>query len=298
MAKMKKGVLFTLGILMLVTIVFSLAILLFRNTQSMENRFSELVLLDQLSGFDGMLQNNVRDINAYESGLAITVSKDSVSFTEAFPRSERFAEVMEEYKDYIETNYSAAPKITFDDNKFSEIKTNQLMYIMPYRILYEHDNGFRGSGYSGDNYILDPGTNYDKILEYNISFKVDAVSATLSQETIHSGDLLLHVKITSQGGSLLYSQEWKIDPEFVNILSMDMFEAGGLDAGDINIKVGHQASLDINYPESITRTSVLEIALTEPGAQEGPVEVKYDEDLFTINFEEAKLMKKGTVKLA
>lgn len=295
---MKKGVLFTLGITMMVTIVFSLAVLLFHNTQSMEERFSELALLNSLSDFGSMIQNNIRDINDYESGMSIKVGDNNVSFTEAFPRSTRFAEVMEEYKEYIETNYSAAPKITLDDAKMSEIKDKQVMYIMPYRIRYEHDNGFRGSGYSGESYELVPGTNYNRISEYNVSLKIDAVSAALDEETTVAGNFILHTKINSQGGGLLYFQKWEINPGFENTIKIDLLGAGGAEIGNVNLRVGPEAYLDVDPPASITRTSILEIALTEPGATEGPMEVKYDEDLFTIHFEEAKLIKKGTVKLA
>ncbi|MDP2906813.1 MAG: hypothetical protein Q8O03_02635 [Nanoarchaeota archaeon] len=300
MAKMKKGVLFTLGITMLVTIVFSLAVLLFHNTQSMEERFSELVLLDRISDCDGMVQSNIRDINAYESGLYITVGNNNVSFTEAFPRSDKFAEVMEEYEDYMKTNYTAA-NITFDDTKMSQIKDKQLMYIMPYRIRYEHDNG-----YPGEAYVLVPGTNYNKISGYNITLKVNAVSAALSlpETTITQGGTFdLGIYIKSSSGTTLYAQEWTDinhkDPSPETTVKINIFNAQGTDIGDIIIKVKPEAYLDVDPPASITKTSILEIALTEPGAQEGPVEVKYDpEGIFTIHFEEAKLIKRGTVKLA
>lgn len=301
---MKKGVLFTLGITMLVTIVFSLAVLLFHNTQSMEKRFSELALLNSVSDYDSMIQSNIRDINTYESGLYITAGSNNVSFTEAFPRSDNFAEVMEEYEDYIKKNYTAA-NITFDETKMTEIKTNQLMYIMPYRVLYEHDNGFHGSGYSGESYVLDPGTNYDNILGYNITLKVNAVSAALSlpETTITQGGTFdLGIYIKSSSGTTLYAQEWTDinhkDPSPETTIKINIFNSQGTDIGDIIIKVKPEAYLDVDPPTGITKTSILEIALTEPGAQEGPVEVKYDEDLFTIHFEEAKLLKKGTVKLA
>lgn len=292
---MKKGVLFTLGILMLVTIVFSLALLLFHNTQSMETRFSELALSDRLLDFDGMIQNNIKDINDYESGLFTTVGNDSVSFTESFPRSARFADVMADYEDYIEENYNISPKITLDDAKLSQITTNQIMYIMPYNIKYEHD------GFLSESYELEPGTNYNKVSEYNISLKVNAVSAALDGDTLDIDtdpeDVKLYIKITSQEGSLLYAQEWKIDPNYdKNVVNINLFGTGGGYIEDVNVKVGPQSYLEVDPPASITRTSTLEIALTEP--TDKPIEVKYDEDLFTIHFEESKLIKKGTVKLA
>lgn len=290
MAKMKKGVLFTIGTLMLVTIVFSLAILLFHNTQSMENRFSELVLMDRLSDFDGMIQNNIKDVNAYESGLIITLTNNTVGFTESFPRSSRFSDVMTDYENYIEESYNASPKITFDDTEMSHIKDEQLMYIRPHNIMYEHHNGFPGESYKLE-------TSSENVLEYNISIAVDAVSAASGTETKHDGSFTTNIRITTAGGLLLHAREWKVDPDQTNTIEINLLNAQGQETGDIDIQVGsteYYAYLEVNSEK--TRTSALDIKLQEPANE--PIEIRYPEDLFTINFEESKLVKKGTVKLA
>lgn len=286
---MKKGVLFTLGILMLVTIVFSLAILLFHNAQSTEQRFSELALLDRLSDFDGMIQNNIKDINTYEAGLFITVGNDSVSFTESFPRSSRFADVMTDYKSYIEENYDALPKITFDDAKISQIKNSQLMYITPYNIMYEHHNGF-----PGESYKLEPSSS--NVLSYNVSLTVNAVSIQ-DPELADTGTFKVQLNIIPYEGGFPYIHEWKINPDIENTAEINLLGTGGLEIGDINLQVGsgeYYAYLDVESEK--TRVSILEIELQEPANE--PIEIKYSENLFTINFEESKLIKKGTVKLA
>lgn len=286
---MKKGILFTFGIVMLVLVIFSLAILIFHNTQSMGDRFSELVLLDKLSDFDSMIQNNIKDINSYESGLFIDVGNDSVIFSESFPRSSRFADVITEYKNYIEEEYISFPNITFDNTIINQIKNNQLMYIMPYNILYEHDGGF-----PGESYKLEPSN--DKVLGYNILLKVDANSIELPM-LMDTGTFPVKINITFENGGAPQSLTWDVNPNMANTIEINLLDSGGLEIGDINIQAGsnsYYAYLDVDSER--TRTSVLEIGLEEPTNEH--IEIKYPENLFTIFFEEYELIKKGTVKLA
>lgn len=284
---MKKGIFFTLGITILVITVFSLAVLLFHDVQSTENRFSELALFDRVSDFDGMIQNNIRDINYYESGLGITVYNDSVVFTESFPRSARFADVMTDYKNYIEEIYNSSPKITFDETKLSQIKNNQLMYIMPYNILYEHDSGF-----TQESYKLEPNSN--DVLGYNISLDLNAASAEPFM-LMDTGSFPATIKLTFYGESP-QTFEWNINPNSVNTVKINLLDNEGAGIGDIDIQAGsnsYYAYLEVDGERTISST--LKVLLEEPLNE--LIEIKYSEDLFTIHFEESELIKKGTVKL-
>jgi len=125
---MKKGILLTLGMLFLSGLVFSLAVLLFHNTQGTENRFAEISLYDRLFDLDSSIQKGFKEIFERNSGMSLSLLNDTVSIAEILPHSSNFEAEMVAYSDFLELMYPIDPLLTVDDSVLTLIKDRLLLH--------------------------------------------------------------------------------------------------------------------------------------------------------------------------
>ena len=132
--KMKKAVLFTLGLFFLAMTVFSLAIVLFHVSLKSEDVFLRFVSIDKLYETDISLQNSIRDIFNAKSGMSISTTSSTVSFQDYLPNNneDQLTSALNNFRNYVESNDS---NININVNKITE---NISLVIEPYNITYKH----------------------------------------------------------------------------------------------------------------------------------------------------------------
>jgi len=130
MAKVK-GMFFTLGLTLLATVLFSLAILIVNNAEVSKEATTSFVIADRLYELDSSIQNNFAEILKDKAGISIT----GTTFQESLPNPNYliFNDSMYDYKSYIETNYD---NIALNISRITdEIPIN----VPRYGITYYHD---------------------------------------------------------------------------------------------------------------------------------------------------------------
>lgn len=178
---MKKGVMITLGMLLLASIVFSLGVLVFHNTAYSNERFAELALFDRVYELDSSVSSNLKRIFEYESGMSVTVKNNSVELGETIPRTTNYASVMENYRDYIENTYNTSLVLKFDNSVFNSVKNQMPLLIKPHGILYTHD-------VSGDSdWISITPESTTSVLNYTFKINTTADAITMSWYTTPGG---------------------------------------------------------------------------------------------------------------
>src|SRR3989344_6936946 len=108
MAKMKKAVLFTLSMLLLVALVFSLSLIFSDLNKYNVDRFSELSIIDRLYDIDSSLQKSIKKVfNAY-SGIIIDINNLNVTIQESLPNTNKnqFNEKINSFKNYTESQFN------------------------------------------------------------------------------------------------------------------------------------------------------------------------------------------------
>ncbi len=280
---MKKAVLLTLGMLFLSSLVFSLSILLFHNTQGTEDRFAELSLYDRLYDLDSSIQRGFREIFLQNSGITLTLVNDTVSITETLPHSSSFGEEMDAYSTFLEQTYSIDPLIIVSDSVLSTIKNELPVYIMPHNILIDHS-----SFPSGNLEIIPSSLN---IRNYSISLMTTKQSVTFNPSIV-SGSFPLKISVTTNSGTSV--QEYNVNPTSTNTITLT-FDTGLPTQATIIITIENPAHLTINRG-SVTAGHNIEIALEHQS--ENINYITYPNNLFTINIPGDNLQKTSTARIA
>lgn len=289
---MKKAVFLTLGMLFLSGLVFSLALLIFHNTQGTEKRFAEISLYDRLYELDNSVQRGFRELFTRNSGMTLTLLNDSVSITETLPHSSNFGTEMDAYENYLEEAYNIDPLITVDDSTLADIKGNLPVHIMPYGtsgIVVDHS-----SFPSGNLRITPPSLNLVK--NYSISLTaLTQQSVAIVPTTIVSGTFPLRISVTTKSGTSP-PQIYNVDPGESNTATLT-FSDGGTPPTEtpMTITLNDPAILTIDR-NGITAYHNIEIALEHQAEQ--MTYIRYPLGLFNINIPGDSLDKTSTARLA
>jgi len=282
---MKKAMLLTLGMLLLSSLVFSLSILIFHNTQGTEDRFAELSLYDRLYDMDSSIQRGFKEIFIRNSGMTLAITEDIVKITETLPHSSNFEAEIEAYKNYLEESYNTDPQVTINDAALTLTKNSLPFYIMPHNILVEHDSFPSGQ----ELRIMPQNLNVEN---YSISLTTPRQSLpTFNADTV-SGSLELLITARLEGGSS-FSQLYNVNPESSNTITL-RFDEGEPEQADITITLDNPAHLVIGRG-GITTDYDVEIALTHQAEKMNYI--KLYNGLFTINIPGDSLQKTGTARL-
>jgi len=280
---MKKAVLLTLGMLFLSSLVFSLAILLFHNTQGTESRFAELSLYDRLYDLDSSVQRGFKEIFTRNSGITLALTDDLVSITETLPHSSNFRSEMDAYVNYLEATYPTDPKVTINDAILTLIKNGVSFYIMPHDILVEH------SSFPSGNLEITP-QNLN-VANYSLSLTTTKQSVVFDDSSMTSGSFPLRVSVTTDSGTTV--KEYNINPTSLNTLTIAL-DTGLPTEATMTITLDSPAQLVINRG-GVTTEHRIDIAL-QPLAEEMNY-IRFPNNFFTINIPGDNLQKTGTVRI-
>lgn len=290
---MKKAVLLTLGMVLLSSIIFSLAILLFHNTQGTESRFAELSLYDRLYDLDSSIQRGFKEVFLRNSYMRVTISdpvEDIVFITETLPHSSsnNFIAETEAYAEYIKEMYLIDPKITiYEEDVLSEITGYLPIIIMPHEIEISHT-----TFPTGNLEITPTDTNIEN---YSISLTTTQQSVSFDSDIAVPQGLTIPLKIIAIIESGTQTNEYAVDPLLTNTVKLT-FSSGGTTPvySDVTITLENLVlSIDKG---SLTITHDIEIALNP--IEEQMVYAQYPDSFFTIEFPGESLLKTGTVRIA
>src|SRR3989344_4095493 len=153
MVKMKKGILFTLSLVIIVSLVLALALLNFKNVQISKERLSETGSLERLSSLSNSIATGFKTIfNAY-AGINVTRDNQSVSFEESLPNNNVaiFNSNLDNYKSYLESqDKDIVLNVTM-------LKQDLPLTVLPYNLIHKH------TPFGGDTMVFNPSqSNYNK----------------------------------------------------------------------------------------------------------------------------------------
>src|SRR3989344_247787 len=131
----KVGAYYTIGFLLIMLVFLALIILVNKEFKLSIERFSEDAGFEKIHNIDDSIQKSLRDIFFSSSGISVSATQTSASFSETLPNSEdnNFKSNITKFKDFIETNYS----VIFDTD---EITTNLPLILKPHGITYSHSD--------------------------------------------------------------------------------------------------------------------------------------------------------------
>ncbi|MEM4244848.1 MAG: hypothetical protein QW404_00880 [Candidatus Nanoarchaeia archaeon] len=281
---MKKGVMITLGMFFLASVVFSLGILMFHNTKSLNDRFGELALFDRLYELDSSIGMGLRRIFDYRSGLAVDVYNESVVFTETLPRSSNFGNVMDQFKSYVEDNYNVSPKVVFDSSVYSSVKNKLTLNVEPKGIVYTHDA-------FGDEEIMVSPQSVDDVKSYVITITSTAQSATITWNYVSSGSMPFTIKVEHSSGSL--SSTVNVNPAAYSSAYVLLSYPS---TWRIDIDINNPAMMNLSTKDNHDVIFSTNITMNIP--QDERIIVTYPQNLYNITFPESNLTKFSTARIA
>lgn len=258
----KKGVLFTISLVMIASIVLALAILNFRNAETTKQRLSEFGSLDRLYSIDSSIAIGFKELfNAY-SGINITVNNDQdVTFEESLPNNnaDNFEANLDNYKNYIENQ---------DSNvilNIGELKNELPLIIFPNNITYKHNS------FGSNQIIINPKEiNFNKYyVEIEPSFAIDSCSWSTSP-----GNLEFELDINEPS----CDKARNIDPSQNNLIDINN--------GGILIRINNSLYIENNLDAVNVKTT---ISLDE--IPEEKIEVFAGREVININYENLNISK-------
>ena len=143
---MKKGILFTLTVVLIASLVLTIATLNFKNIQKSKDRLAEIGSLDRVSSITNSISNGFNKLFYVYSKINVTLSNQTITFEEYLPNNNAsiFKSNLDLYKNYIERE---------DSNlilNINTLKSEMPLVILPYNITYKHNS------YGGNKILIIP----------------------------------------------------------------------------------------------------------------------------------------------
>ncbi len=145
---MKKGILLTLASYIMAVLIFLLAVIIFRNTQQSEERFSELVISDRVFDLHGSVENSVKELFGNYFPINISLEGDvygtNVTFEQNISKSrEKWRKQVKKFIENLEafTSYTTRTESHIDISKQAIGEKNFMLTILPHNINYTWDPG-------------------------------------------------------------------------------------------------------------------------------------------------------------
>ncbi len=281
--KMKKGIVQSIGLMMLAGLLLSFAVIIFHDTQSRDERFGEMMLYDRLYDLDRSIQHGFSKIFS-SNGISLSADNSRVTIAETLPGSSRLSSELDGFSLFLQSRYSSSPVVSFDSAIMANVKENVPVAIKPHNIAISHT-----SYPSGNLEIIPSSLNLDN---YTISISSSKSTISINSAGMSSGSFPVSVSVTTSYGTSSWSGN--INPSTSNTLLLN-FDASLPSAETAIITITNPAHLLINRGNMSLSQSV-SIGLQNIG--NSGVTASLPEGLFTINFENNKLSKKSTVILA
>lgn len=282
---MKKGVMITLGMLLLSSVVFSLGILIFHNTASLNDRFGELALFDRLYELDNSISSGMKTIFEDKSGITIVKTNNSVEFSEHITRSTSFGSVVGSFVSYLENAYEVSPKVVFDNSTISTVKSSLPLYVEPNGLVYTHNT------LGGSQILVNPQSIND-VISYDVGVTSTASSASINWPQLTSGSLAVSLRVVYSGGTVTDSKN--IDPTSNNQATVTLTYPGP-DVRTVTLGISNPAALTLNAG---TNSIDVSTNVTMDIDEEEQITVIFPGDLYTITFPESNLTKTSTARIS
>lgn len=270
MAKMKKGVFYTIGFFLLGMVLLGFAIFIAKTNLETVDTVSKISSLNRANEVTISIQEGFKKIFNSKSGILISKGSNFYSFQENLPNNNKnnFTNAIDSYKDFIENR-----NISINLN-VNELKTNLPLKITPHNIIYSHSN-------FGDSTIIITAEsgNFDGYqISVTTNLELDASSCTNSES---AQNVYLHLDATGSPGSCTSSS---------NTISR-------IDLEDINNNL--IATLEvINNDLTITSISQINVkTIIENLADLGKNNLIYSNNLIYLNYQEFNIEKNNTVIL-
>ena len=201
---MKKGVLFTASLVIMVSLVLAIAILNFKTNETNKERLAELGSLERLYSLSNSIESGSKEIfNAY-SGFNISINDEEIVFQENLPNNnaDLFKNNMEKYKNYIESKDNNI-KLNIDN-----LKNELSLIIYPHNIIYKHNS------FGGNKIIINPSEiNFNKYyVEIERNFSISSC-----QWNTFPGNLNFELKINQPN----CDSQRQIDPNKDNLITIN-----------------------------------------------------------------------------
>ncbi|MFH1065375.1 MAG: hypothetical protein V1734_02610 [Nanoarchaeota archaeon] len=280
---MKKGIVQSIGLMMLAGLLLSFAVIIFHDTQSRDERFGEMMLYDRLYDLDKSIQYGfVKILSA--NGISLSADSSHAEITETLPGSSSLSYELDGFSSFLQSRYASSPIVSFDSAIMDNVKANVPIIIKPHNITISH------TSYPGGNLEIIPSSlNLDN---YTISIESSKSTISFNSGGMTSGSFPVSVSVKISYGTSLWSGN--INPALSNTLLLD-FDAALPSAETATIIITNPAHLLINRGD-MGFSQHVSIGLQNIG--NNGVTVSMPEGLFAINFETNKLSIKSTVRMA
>ena len=288
MAEIKgKGVLFTLGTLILVILILLLGLMIFHSSQDSLERFSEFAISDRAFDAYFSVENGIIEILNSYSDVNVSIidqgSTSDVSFTETITRDRdkwgiEFSEKIELFKNYVEgkDKHIKIDAVSLEDKELP-------LVILPHNIKYSRDWATGHVSLDVEPGADDNFNSYDVLVNTGSS-EIDNVNSQFGK----SGSFSFRVKaVDDYGHSFLESE--LVDPDASH--QVQVFLVGGN-----KIKV----SLSDRELETWTNSdNPVVITTTVDGLAElnESVRVKYATNAISVNYSEFNFSKSSFIEV-
>ena len=281
--RMKKGIVQSIGLMMLAGLLLSFAVIIFHDTQSRDERFGEMMIYDRLYDLDKSIQHGFSKIFS-SNGISLSADNSHVAIAETLPGSSRLSSELDGFSSFLQSRYFSDPAVSFDSAILNNVKANVPIAIKPHNITISHT-----SYPSGNLQIIPSSLNLNN---YTISISSSKSTISINSGGMSSGSFPVSVSVTTSYGTSAWSGN--INPATSNTLLLN-FDASLPSAETATITITNPARLLINRG-NMTFSQNVSFGLQNIG--NNGVTASLPESLFTINYENDKLSKKSTVILA
>lgn len=277
----KKGVLFTLGLLLLVSTILLLSMIMFHNMQSIERIFIDASSIDKLHDVHSSIENSLKEIFAEESGITITISpsEDYVIIEENLSnlKAEGFKNTMAGFKTFVESNFGEA---TLNIN---DVKNTMPLIIKPHNINYTHMEGY---GISKKVEITPSAPDvFNAYIAYIYSHKVNVTG--IVWEDFTPGSITVQIIAEDSEGNYFTGQK---DVETVDA------RVSLLTGGPVNLVVDSDGKLEIT--NTADSNVLVRTRIDLPPSATQKLKVTYPENVVRLAYDDFDLSKESDVMLA
>ncbi|MDI6738226.1 MAG: hypothetical protein QME12_06985 [Nanoarchaeota archaeon] len=276
----KRGIVQSIGMMMLAGLLLSLAVLIYHDTQKGNERFSEMMVYDRLYDLDSSISYGFGKI-LQSNGLSASLQGNSFIISESLPGSSRLVSEIGAFASFISERHASNPLVAFSNSTMDSVKQTVPIIISPHNITISHT-----SYPSGNLQVVPSSVN---INNYTIYIEASKTTVAFNSAGMPSGSLPVSVSVKTLTGTSLW--RGNINPAASNTLLLN-FDAGLPLPETMTITVNDPAKLVINRGNmSILQT--VTIGLQQIGNEQAAA--SFPASLYSISFENSNLSKTGTV---
>ncbi len=137
----KKSILFTAGLVLMASVLLTLAVLLFYNTMESEDRFIEMSSLDTMHNLYDSVETGVRETlfgGLSDELIEVDRTSNEVVFKEDLPNTDdtNFRDKLSEFKDFVGSNFLGVGL------NITEMNKTLPFVVYPYNLVYTHPDDF------------------------------------------------------------------------------------------------------------------------------------------------------------